>query len=103
MSGIWLKFKIMRRCFWQKKAKNAVQAAAHRQHCLRALIRQTSFVCAQCGRAWRLMVLVASGFMAVAVRNFRAHCRCVFKPEGEAQRAFVFVMREVENHQVMAA
>ena len=51
----------------------------------------------------RLIVFVASGFMAVAVGNFHAHCRCVFKPEGEAQRAFVFVMREVENHQVMAA
>ena len=49
------------------------------------------------------MVFVASGFMAVAVGNLRAHCWCVFKPEGEAQRALVFVMREVENHQVMAA
>jgi hypothetical protein len=49
------------------------------------------------------MVFVASDFMAVAVRNFCVHCRRVFKPEGEAQRAFVFVMHEVENHQVMAA
>ena len=103
MSGIWLKFRIMRCRIWHKQAKNAAQAAAYRQHRLRASIRQTSFVCYQCGRVWRLIVLVVSGFMVVNVGNFRAHCRCVFKPEGEAQRAFLFVMREVENHQVMAA